>query len=270
MEIRPGLAPDKRWVAAIRLDGFGMRIIGLPDGCCPRALSLTCSGAAVTPRATSDWSLPPDVRRTLRGTNSARRCLRLAGAMVFPPRVALGTRPSQDRVISPSPRERKENRRAGGSWNSFRSWTVRSTNRRGTAKIGGSRRSRTVPSCASDRRSPARASEPSFRVDLHHDFPLIRRACFIAPRKGKLAEREGLAPPIPQCGTTVFGTASSSGRTRSVTVAPEAGLAPATLRLTGGRTTIVLLRIQTGLPGRTRTCDLRVRSSAFCNLNYGE
>ncbi len=88
--------------------------------------------------------------------------------------------------------------------------------------------------------------------------------------EGKLAEREGLAPPIPQCGTTVFGTASSSGRTRSVKVAPEAGLAPATLRLTGGRTTIVLLRIQTGLPGRTRTCDLRVRSSAFCNLNYGE
>jgi hypothetical protein len=28
--------------------------------------------------------------------------------------------------------------------------------------------------------------------------------------------------------------------------------------------------IKTGLPGRTHTCDLRVRSSAFCNLNYGE
>ena len=107
MEIRPGLAPGKRWVAAIRLDGFGMRIIGLPDGCCPRALSLTCSGAAVTPRATSDWSLPPDVRRTLRGTNSARRFLRMAGVMVFPPRLARGTRPSQSRVMSPSPRERK-------------------------------------------------------------------------------------------------------------------------------------------------------------------
>jgi hypothetical protein len=28
--------------------------------------------------------------------------------------------------------------------------------------------------------------------------------------------------------------------------------------------------IESGLPGRTHTCDLRVRSSAFCNLNYGE
>ena len=205
MEIRPGLAPGKRWVAAIRLDGFGMRIVGLPDGCCPRALSLTCSGAAVTPRATSDWSLPPDVRRTLRGTNSARRCLRLAGAMVFPPRVALGTRPSQDRVISPSPRERKENRSAGGSWNSFRSWTVRSTNRRGTARISGSRRSRTVPSYASDRRSPARASEPSFRVDLHHDFPLIRRACFVAPRKGNWRSVRDLHPRSHNAGRRFSG-----------------------------------------------------------------
>ncbi len=38
MEIRPGLAPGKRWVAAIRLDGFGMRIVGLPDGGLPPCL----------------------------------------------------------------------------------------------------------------------------------------------------------------------------------------------------------------------------------------
>ena len=215
-----------------------MRIVGLPDGCCPRALSLTCSGAAVTPRATSDWSLPPDVRRTLRGTNSARRCLRLAGAMVFPPRVALGTRPSQDRVISPSPRERKENRSAGGSWNSFRSWTVRSTNRRGTAKIGGSRRSRTVPSCASDRRSPARASEPSFRVDLHHDLPLIRRACFVALRKENLAESAGNAPASGSRQIS-FSRRVPPAYIGLDSMAPSRGFAPRPLALTGRWTTVI-------------------------------
>ena len=129
-------------------------------------------------------------------------------------------------------------RSAGGSWNSFRSWTVRSTNRRGTAKIGGSRRSRTVPSCASDRRSPARASEPSFRVDLHHDFPLIRRACFVALRKGKLAESAGNAP------ASGLRRISFSGRVPPAyigldSMAPSRGFAPRPLALTGRWTTVI-------------------------------
>ena len=36
------------------------------------------------------------------------RCSERNSGKVFPPRVALGTRPSQSRVISPSPRERKK------------------------------------------------------------------------------------------------------------------------------------------------------------------
>ena len=80
----------------------------------------------------------------------------------------------------------------------------------------------------------------------------------------KLAEREGLAPPTPKFGATVFKTASSSGRTRSAKLAPEAGLAPATLRLTAGGTTVVLLGNEVGLPGRTPTCNLSDRSRWLC------
>src|SRR5690242_6506937 len=36
METRPGLAPDKGRVAAVRLDGFGMRVLGETHGNCTR------------------------------------------------------------------------------------------------------------------------------------------------------------------------------------------------------------------------------------------
>lgn len=53
-------------------------------------------------------------------------------------------------------------------------------------------------------------------------------------------------------------------------MAPSRGFAPRPLALTGRWTTVIPRWNENGLPGRSFTCALRVRSPAFCMLNYGE
>ena len=107
----------------------------------------------------------------------------------------------------------------------------------------------------------------------------------------EMAEGPGIAPEIRRHRTLGFRPSSSSVRSPSIKLAPRAGLAPATARLTAGRSTIELpgiLKVEppdglapsslryecgtslsmlrgrgNGVPGRACTCNLHLRRVAL-------
>jgi hypothetical protein len=141
LETALGLAPSKIRVAAGRLDDFGMAVTGETHGTCTRTATFTGSNAALTTAPPSNWGrrqvtlLLERVYKTRaslfchagkgkkRGNgvwewwSAGRACLRphprfqpsttpsRHSELAFPPRLARGTRPSQNRVMSLSPRE---------------------------------------------------------------------------------------------------------------------------------------------------------------------
>ena len=117
-------------------------------------------------------------------------------------------------------------------------------------------------------------SSESFRAVLPHgNAPWsagYRPAALLLSYRRKMAESAGNAPASGGC------RISFSGRVPPAwigldSVAPSRGFAPRPLALTGRWTTVIpRWNCETGLPGRTLTCILRVRTSAFCMLNYGE
>lgn len=163
LETAPGLAPGKGRVAACRLDDFGIAVIGEAHGTCTRSATFTGSNAALT--TAPPYKLGPAAGNAPAWARLQNACITFLPhrqkphrlELVFPPRIALGTRPSRGRMMI-----------------CFTTGT----------KPGGSRRSCTVPFCASDRRSPPRAFEPSFRTITLRGLPVIDRPPARELRKG--------------------------------------------------------------------------------------
>ena len=82
-------------------------------------------------------------------------------------------------------------------------------------------------------------------------------------KETKLAESAGNAPASGLTGSR-FRDECRQLISTWTPLSPSRGFAPRPLALTGRWTTVIPRWNLSGLPGRTSTCNLRVRSSAFC------
>lgn len=117
-------------------------------------------------------------------------------------------------------------------------------------------------------------SSESFRAVLPHgNAPWsagYQPAALLLSYGREMAESAGNAPASGGCRTSFSGRAPPAWIGLD-SVAPSRGFAPRPLALTGRWTTVIpRWNCETGLPGRSFTCTLRVRNPAFYMLNYGE